>query len=389
MKRSLVTIDSTILPPDDEAVRTAMPVFVIENHGLSEKNVVLKGRSFAEIAAGMDGTNAKWDAIGQKSVSSFFSNGGEVCYVLLSRHLRVNFQKKAFRLAEVERDVPEATLLVAPETYGYLGNWTTLLTDAATSNRLFCLIDLPENTGDAFSEITKFTAELSESAKSAGAAYWPYLIERSVSDGKILESTVAPSAAAAAAIQRTDATFGVWGAPANVRLPAVLRPISHTSHPDLLEKGANTVRTFPGRGALLWGARTMVSDTKSPTAYIQTKRTITFIQNGLQAQLRPMVFDVNNALLWRTCEARVTAYLTEIWRAGGLAGATANAAFSVQVGEGITMTAEDIAQGKLIMAVSFTLHPILTAVKLALTMRQGESHIAITDVSATTQGATQ
>ena len=389
MRRPIINIDTAVMPPPgDNIERTAMPVFVGENTDVLLKSVIVRGRSFPEIKAEINKTKAKWSDRFQKSVISFFANGGEICYVMLRSHFnRVAVQNGL--IAEVERDVPEATLLVIPELIGYKGNWEHILTEEARSHRLFCIIDLPRSPGDARSEALGFSRSMPNNAKSAGAAYWPYIIERIVDGDAVDEHRVPPSGAVAAAIQRTDKAGGVWTAPAAITLPAVLQVDEHEGQADLYDEGINTVRIFPGRGALVWGARTFLSDTKNPGAYVQTQRTVVFIENGLKAQLRPMVFDVNDALLWRTCEARVTVWLTELWRAGGLAGATPEEAFSVRVGEGVTMTPTDIANGKLILHVRFSLHPVVAEVMLTLTMFHGESHVAVSRTEDTRAGASQ
>ncbi len=366
-----------------------MPVFVGANRqGVPTKNVVVKGKSFAQITAEIVKAEAQWTDKLQRSVLSFFANGGEVCFVLLLHDFRNASALKRIS-GDVARDVPAATLLLIPEMVGNTHTWEPILAEQATGHRLFCLIDLARDRGYAKAALSDFSAELPNDVKRAGAAYWPYLIERSVDGDGMNEYSVPPSAAVAAAIQRTDMAAGVWTAPAGVRLPAVLRLDLEEGETDLYDTGGNTVRFFPGRGALLWGARTLASDMKDAGAYVQTKRTIDFIENGLKAQLRVMLFDVNDALLWRTCEARVTVWLTELWRAGGLSGATAEAAFSVQVGEGVTMTAEDIAEGKLILHVRFSLHPVLADVTLTLTMLQGESHVGVARSGETLVGEVQ
>ncbi|WP_320533820.1 hypothetical protein [Robbsia andropogonis] len=384
MTKSIVEIDTDILSSIDEQERTAMPVFVGSRPG-GVDDIVVKGKSFAEIAKNVLDQRGDWEEILKDTVRSFFANGGELCYVLLHADLKLTREINHV-VALVERYVPDGTLLSMPEVPGYEQRWEEILKAAANTNRLFCLIDMPNHPGDEYQAASAFHRALPDEVKSVRAAYWPRLQEQVIERNTIRKVEVAPSGAVAAAIQRTDATAGVWGVPAGVKLPSVLGLAITPEKKKEPDFEVNTIRIFPGRGALLWGARTLATDPKNPGAYVQTKRTMQFIQHGLQAQLREMVFEVNDALLWRTCEARVTVWLTELWRTGGLAGATAKDAFQVHVGEGVTMTLEDIAQGKLIIHVTYSLHPVLSDVQLTLTMLQGESRVSVSQIGSAQQG---
>jgi phage tail sheath protein FI len=64
----------------------------------------------------------------------------------------------------------------------------------------------------------------------------------------------------------------------------------------------------------------------------------------------------------------INAFLTNVWKQGGLAGATASDAFSVNVGLGSTMTAEDILNG--VMNVSVTVAIVRPAEFIVITIQQ-------------------
>jgi uncharacterized protein len=59
------------------------------------------------------------------------------------------------------------------------------------------------------------------------------------------------------------------------------------------------------------------------------------------------VFEPNVAGTWVTLKSMIDNFLTSVWKRGGLAGAVPEDAFSVHVGLGDTMTAEDVLQGLL------------------------------------------
>jgi uncharacterized protein len=56
--------------------------------------------------------------------------------------------------------------------------------------------------------------------------------------------------------------------------------------------------------------------------------------------------------------AAISDFLTELWKAGGLMGAAQSDAFSVQCGLGSTMTAQDVLNGEMRVAVRVQMiHP--------------------------------
>lgn len=162
-----------------------------------------------------------------------------------------------------------------------------------------------------------------------------------------------PSAAIAGLYTSIDNARGVWKAPANVSLNAVDKPsvnISHEEQEDLNVttggKSINAIRAFIGAGVLVWGARTLDGNSLD-WRYINVRRTMIMIEESLRLAMAAYVFEPNTANTWVTVKGMASNFLTGIWKRGGLAGANAADAFSVQVGLGETMTAEDILEGRM------------------------------------------
>jgi hypothetical protein len=161
-----------------------------------------------------------------------------------------------------------------------------------------------------------------------------------------------PAAAAMAGIfTQVECARGVWQAPANVSLSAVVSPavnISHDEQQDLANsydgKSVNAIRAFPGEGTLVWGARTLDGNSLD-WRYINVRRSMIMLQESIRLALKAYVFESNTANTWLTIKSMISHFLTGIWQRGGLAGATAEAAFSVSVGLGETMTEDDIRSG--------------------------------------------
>ena len=71
------------------------------------------------------------------------------------------------------------------------------------------------------------------------------------------------------------------------------------------------------------------------------------IKAGVQMVMRAYVYQPNDANTWQAVHAMLNSWLTSEWVEGTLAGATAAEAFSVSVGLGSTMTADDLLDGVL------------------------------------------
>lgn len=194
------------------------------------------------------------------------------------------------------------------------------------------------------------------------------------------ESVLPPSAAAAGVMAYVDRTSGVWSAPANVALASVIQPmvpINDSQQGDLNVpvdgKAIDVVRQFPGRGTLIWGARTLDGNSND-YRYIQVRRTLIYIEQSIKKALNQFVFAPNNGQTWTTVVSTISGFLQGVWSQGGLMGATAGEAFTVQCGLGSTMTGKDILEGY--MLVQVTLQLIRPAEFIELTFKQTMEGVA-------------
>ncbi len=160
-----------------------------------------------------------------------------------------------------------------------------------------------------------------------------------------------PAAAMAGIYTMVDNTRGVWKAPANVSMNAVVTPavnITHDEQEDLnvttQGKSINAIRSFIGEGTLVWGARTLDGNSLD-WRYVNVRRTMIMLEESIRLATKAYVFEPNTANTWVTIKSMIRNFLTGIWKRGGLAGASPDDAFSVNVGLGETMTSEDILEG--------------------------------------------
>lgn len=178
-------------------------------------------------------------------------------------------------------------------------------------------------------------------------------------------NTLPPSGAMAGVFTMVDNAKGVWQAPANVSLTAVtdttLRITDTTQGPlnvdPVTGKSINAIRLMPGLGVMVWGARTLDGNSQD-WRYINVRRTMIMIEQSLKNAMRSYVFQPNTDQTWSLVTSMVTSFLTQQWNQGALAGSTAAASFNVAIGLGLTMTANDILLGNMILSVRVAIsHP--------------------------------
>lgn len=151
----------------------------------------------------------------------------------------------------------------------------------------------------------------------------------------------------------SDRTRGVWKAPANIALngiSGVKERITDDQQGTMNAKGINVVRDFRDRGYVVWGARTLKTDDDN-WRYIPVRRLFDSVERDIKKALRPMVFEPNSQPTWQHVRTAIDNYLHSLWQQGALTGNTPAEAWFVQIGKGITMTEDDIKQGKLIVAI--------------------------------------
>lgn len=163
-----------------------------------------------------------------------------------------------------------------------------------------------------------------------------------------------PSGAIAGIYALVDNQRGVWKAPANVSLNGVIAPAASftTSETDALNvdttsgKSINAIRAFVGKGTLVWGARTLAGN-DNEWRYVSVRRFFNMVEESIKKSTYWAVFEPNDANTWVKVRGMIENYLTQKWREGALAGATPKDAFFVRCGLGVTMSAQDILEGRM------------------------------------------
>lgn len=173
------------------------------------------------------------------------------------------------------------------------------------------------------------------------ALYWPWVS----TDGK---TYLPPSGFMAGVWGRNDDTRGVHKAPANEILRGVISletQITRKEHDLLNPVGINCVRSFPGRGIRVWGARTLSSD--PAWRYLNVRRLFNYLEESILNGTDWVVFEPNDHALWAKLRRTVSAFLVNEWRKGALFGLTPDEAFYVKCDDE-TNPAEGIDAGEVV-----------------------------------------
>jgi len=159
--------------------------------------------------------------------------------------------------------------------------------------------------------------------------YWPWL---EVMDPlNKVPMLVPPCGHVAGVWARTDATRGVHKAPANEGILGITGlgyRIADAQQGELNRSGLNCIRSFPGAGIKIWGARTLSNDPE--WRYLNVRRLFNYISDSIRQGTQWAVFEPNDERLWMQLQIAVSNFLTLSWRSGALFGATPEQAFFVK-----------------------------------------------------------
>jgi phage tail sheath protein FI len=192
----------------------------------------------------------------------------------------------------------------------------------------FAILDAPP--GMMPQEVKEWRMQVNYDSTRA-ALYYPWLEIGDMTGGNGRTRLVPPSGHMAGVYARVDNTRGVHKAPANEIVRTVLGlevNVTKGEHDLLNPIGVNVIRSFPGRGIRIWGARTLSSD--ASWRYIPVRRLFNMIEESIERGTQWVVFEPNDPFLWGRVKRDVSAFLKVIWRTGALFGATPDQAFYVK-----------------------------------------------------------
>lgn len=238
--------------------------------------------------------------------------------------------------------LPDVTMLVAPDLMsayesgelddkGVQGVQTAMIDFCENQRYVFAVLDCPP--GLTPQEVHEWRKKVNYDTTRA-ALYYPWIEVNDPVAGGGKTHFVPPSGHLAGLYARVDGERGVHKAPANEIIRGVLGlEINVTKgEQDLLNPdGINCIRSFPGRGIRVWGARTLSSD--ASWRYINVRRLFNMVEASIERGTQWAVFEPNDYDLWARLRRDLTAYLKTVWSSGALFGRTPDDAFFVKVDE--------------------------------------------------------
>lgn len=343
------------------------------------------------------------------NIQMYFANGGGPCYIVSvgsagSSPDTVDKQDFIDGLNAIAK-IDEPTLLVFPDAVnlGDADYGTVYQTALAQCNKLQDRFTVGDLRGDDIgtTPVSTFRGALGSNNLKYGAVYAPFLqtglgysyqdsgvtvtyrINNVVQAGTTLAFFAAgagtnlllynqvtqalqvqkpvilpPSPAVVGLYAAVDRDRGVWKAPANVSLTLVNAPtiaVTEAQQGDLnvdptSGKSINVIRSFVGRGIIVWGSRTLDGNSNE-WRYVPVRRLFIMAEESIRKATEPVVFESNDKSTWLRVKSTINNFLTDLWKQGALAGDKPEQAFFVKVGLNETMTAQDILEGKMIVQV--------------------------------------
>jgi hypothetical protein len=189
------------------------------------------------------------------------------------------------------------------------------------------ILDAPPNLTPQ--EVKKWRMDIAGFDTSYAAMYYPWIQVMDPATNKPIY--IPPSGHMAGVWARNDITRGVHKAPANEVVQGAIGLSYQTTkgEQDTLNPiGVNVIRSFPGRGIRVWGARSLSSNPS--WRYISIRRLFNYVEKSIENGTQWVVFEPNDRKLWARVRRDVTAFLKNVWRDGALFGSAPSEAFYVK-----------------------------------------------------------
>ncbi|MFI0975422.1 phage tail sheath family protein [Streptomyces sp. NPDC021093] len=239
--------------------------------------------------------------------------------------------------------------------------------------RAVLLVDAPTTLTVAKPADALASLGLAGTTASYAALYYPRIRQTDpTADGRL--TTFVASGAVAGAIARTDATRGVWKAPAgtDAALAGVAdldANLTDAENGKLNPLGINCLRSFPVVGRVVWGARTLrgADLLADEYKYLPVRRLALYIEESLFRGTQWVVFEPNHETLWAQIRLNVGAFLQGLFRQGAFQGASARDAYFVKC-DRETTTPTDVELGRVNVRVGFA--PLRPAEFVVLQIQQ-------------------
>jgi uncharacterized protein len=291
-------------------------------------------------------------------------------------------------------------MLILPAESGLSGattpQWTYTndvlgtVAEYCATKRAMLIVDAPatwqtSGTTPLSDDTVETTPAVTGAYTNNAAVYYPSTWVTDPISGNVLE--VGASGAVAGVWAATDASRGVWKAPAGLGAaltgvaslspPAVSTgapprapvPIDDDENGVLNPVAVNCLRTFPLYGPVIWGARTCAGAdvAASQWKYVPVRRTALFIEESLRRGTQWVVFEPNDETTWASVRLNVGSFMNSLFRQGAFQGTTPATAYLVKC-DSENNPQNDIDRGILNILVGFA--PLIPAEFVIISIQQ-------------------
>jgi len=224
----------------------------------------------------------------------------------------------AFNLL-ANKDDYKYNLITAPGLYqsGYSSTLNTLISNTENRGDNIIVLDL-----EAYaSTITATNTTAASLDTSYASAYWPWCMVTDPDSGQrvwVPASTLIPGVYA-----NNDRTAEAWFAPAGINrggLGNVIqaeRKLTQANRDSLYTGKVNPIATFPGRGVVVFGQKTLQNQA-SALDRVNVRRLLIALKNYISQVSDNLVFEQNTAATRNTFLAQVNPYLESVQQRQGL-----------------------------------------------------------------------
>lgn len=240
------------------------------------------------------------------------------------------------------------------------------------SRRAFLIVD-SDSAATVASLNTGAPAAMITAAAPNAAIFFPWVRAADpLQEGALADFP--PCGFVAGIFARTDATRGVWKAPAGSEASlaganGLAITMSDAENGQLNPHGINCLRTLPVYGNVVWGSRTLhgQNDRGSEWKYVPVRRMALFLEESLYRGTQWVVFEPNDEPLWAQIRLNIGAFLQGLFRQGAFQGRTPREAYFVKC-DRETTTQADINLGIVNIHVGFA--PLKPAEFVVLRIQQ-------------------
>ena len=293
------------------------------------------------------------------AVQHFFDNGGKEAHVV-----RVDLDANGFIGSEADGSGLHAldkvdlfNVLVMPDSEVDVADRSAAVA-YCERRRAMMINDLPETVATVSAAEAWITA-LAPGLRSSNTAFYFPRIRASDPSMSGAVRTFPAAGAIAGLYARTDATRGVWKAPAGndaklLGVAGLATDLGKTENARLNPLGLNCLRTFPSYGTVCWGARTArgADNLADKFKYVPVRRLALMIEESILRGTEWVESQLNAEPVWAELRNTIGAFMHSLFKEGAFAGSTARESYFVKC-DGSTTAQADIDAGNVSIEIGF------------------------------------